>query len=216
LRHTGVSPGLRAKINCDVKNWGHHRNNCLAATSQHPSSPTRSPAPRLAAIETQGNCPMVLSSAPRNDRPNPLVKIKERDLGYELNGGDGAGNLDTAGYQETQYKCVDAAGGAPTDRLRERPAVRLFATGRLGTTPSDSFAGNGNGGHGFRLLQRTSMRRRSTLLSHDGDYPAKHSPDIRRGYPSSFARTRSISAFVYWTSSMGTGSTTSFRSCARK
>lgn len=54
---------------------------------------------------------------PRYRGPHAFVQVIEPNLGYDFDGGDGAGKTNLARYKETNDECVDGTGNSPTYRF---------------------------------------------------------------------------------------------------
>src|SRR5580700_4225501 len=77
-------------------------------------------------------CPLVgpadsiqSATAPGNGRPDPLVQVIPRDLGYDLKPGDRPGDLDLSGEKPADRKRVECSQRPPANGFENRSCVCL-------------------------------------------------------------------------------------------
>lgn len=77
-----------------------------------------------------GRQPVSSTAAPRNGRPDALVKVIPGDFGRDLKGGDRSGDFDPARHEPADREGIERSKGPPTDGFEDRPRMCLCSSKR--------------------------------------------------------------------------------------
>lgn len=78
----------------------------------------------------EGRQPVSSPAAPRDDRPDALVKVIPGNFGRDLEAGDRSGDFNPARHEPADREGIERSHGPPTDGFEDRPRMRLCSAKR--------------------------------------------------------------------------------------